>query len=147
MKKWIVFLFTCLVLLGFWLLIVADRNTPATVQTFNSGDEVVATEATFTDTDLAQYADYYVPSAHELTEEEAIERGLITETQQEVIAVEDNEEPYEIVTPEIPGSDGDCVPNPEPILAPGFETTTPTPLNRGLIASIEAQSFHPRLTF
>ena len=126
MKKWIVFLFACLVLLGFWLLTVADRNTPATVQTFgNGGDEVAATEATFSDTDLAQYADYYVPSAHELTEEEAIERGLITteETQEEVIAVEDNEEPYEIVTPEIPGSDGDCIPNPEPIPAPGFETT------------------------
>ena len=132
MKKWIVFFFACLVLLGFWLLIIADKNTPATVQTFgNSGDEVVATEATFSDTDLSQYADYYVPTASELTEEEAVERGLITETQQEVIAVEDNEEPYEIVTPEIPGSDGDCIPNPEPILAPGFETTTPTPSTEG----------------
>lgn len=132
MKKWIVFFFICLVLLGFWLLIVADKNAPDTVQTFgNGGEEPIATEATFEDTDLAQYADYYVPPVHELTEEEAIERGLIAETQQEVIAVEDNEEPYEIVTPEIPGRDGDCIPNPEPILAPGFETTTPTPSTEG----------------
>lgn len=123
MKKWIVFFFACLVLLGFWLLIVADKNTPATVQTFgNSGDEVAATEATFSDTDLSsQYADYYVPSAHELTEEEAIERGLITaeETQtQEVIEVEDNEEPY-IIQPDDPSN---CPPPiPEPIPAPSTE--------------------------
>ncbi len=121
MKKWIVFFFMCLVCLGFYLLIVADKNTPATVQTFNSGDEAAATEATFSDTDLSQYADYYVPSTHELTEEEAIERGLITaeETQtQEVIAVEDNEEPY-VIYPDDPSN---CPPPiPEPIPAPSTE--------------------------
>lgn len=120
MKKWIVFFFACLVCLGFWLLIVADKNTPATVQTFDSGDEIVATEATFSDTDLSQYADYYVPSASELTEEEAIERGLITaEETQEVIAVEDNEEPYVIMYPDDPSN---CPPPiPEPIPAPSTE--------------------------
>ena len=134
MKKWIAFLVVCAVLLGFWFLIVDDKNTPDTVQTFTTGngsEETIATEASFSDTDLSQYADYYVPTGRELTEEEAIERGLITaEETQEVIAVEDNEEPYVIMYPDDPSN---CPPPiPEPIPAPGTEETyevivTPSP--------------------
>lgn len=87
MRNWIVFFICCLVLLTFWILIVTDDKPEPTVQT-SAEQTAVATQTS------EDYADYYVPTGRELTDEEAAAMGL-TDTEQ-VLVVEDNPEPYVI---------------------------------------------------